>query len=36
MASVATTASGSYTGTATANLVIQRHIFPETVMLPRG
>src|SRR5437899_4821656 len=36
MASVATTVSGSYTGTATANLVIERHVFAETVMLPAG
>jgi hypothetical protein len=35
-ASVATTVSGSYTGSATANLVIQRYVFAETVILPAG
>jgi hypothetical protein len=36
MASVATTVSDSYTGSATANLVIQRYVFAEIVMFPSG
>src|SRR5215469_6787311 len=35
-ASVATTVSGSYTGPATANLVVQRFVFAGTVMFPAG
>jgi hypothetical protein len=36
MASVATTVSGSYTGSATANLVVQRYVFADTVRFPAG
>ena len=36
VASVATTVCGSHTGSATANLVIPRYVFAETVMLPAG
>ncbi len=36
MASVTTTVSGSYTGSATANLVIQRYVFAQTVIFPAG
>jgi hypothetical protein len=35
-ASVATTVNGSYTGTTTANLVVQRYVFAGTVMFPAG
>jgi hypothetical protein len=35
-ASVATTVSGSYAGSPTANLVIQRYVFAGTVMFPAG
>jgi len=35
-ASVATTVSGSFTGPATANLVVQRYVFAGTVMFPAG
>ncbi|MBV8133673.1 MAG: phage tail protein [Alphaproteobacteria bacterium] len=33
---VSTTVSGSYAGTTTANLVVQRYVFAGTVMFPAG
>src|SRR5207237_5793324 len=35
-ASVTTTVSGSYAGSPTASLVVQRYVFADTVMFPRG
>jgi len=35
-AAVPITVSGSYTGTTTANLVVQRYVFAGTVMFPAG
>jgi hypothetical protein len=35
-ASVSTTVSGSFTGSTTANLVVQRYVFAGTVIFPAG